>query len=100
LFLQLPRRLTTLSNIEFRSSFRVDIGPITPGNKIVFVPNLLPNLSARRPEMTRPLPAQIGPIEAEMGHAKPSGSSVRHFVFFRHRRDPFLDWALPSRAAQ
>ena len=32
--------------------------------------------------MTRPLPVKIGRIEARMGHVKPSGSSVRHFVFF------------------
>lgn len=32
--------------------------------------------------MTRPLPLKIGRIEARMGHAKPSGSSVRYFVFF------------------
>ena len=49
---------------------------------VVFVLNRLPNLSARRPKMTRPLPAKIGPIEVGIGHAKPSGSSVRHFVFF------------------
>ena len=32
--------------------------------------------------MTRPLSAKIGPIEVGIGHAKPSESSVRHFVFF------------------
>ena len=34
--------------------------------------------------MTRPLPAKNSPIEGGMGHAKPSGSSIPHFVFFRH----------------
>ena len=32
--------------------------------------------------MNRPLHAEIGLIKARMGQAKPSGSSVRHFVFF------------------
>ena len=32
--------------------------------------------------MTRLLPAKIGCIEARMGNVEPSGSSVRHFVFF------------------
>ena len=32
--------------------------------------------------MTCPLHAKIGPIEGGMGHAKPSGSSVRYFVIF------------------
>ena len=39
--------------------------------------------------MTRPLPQKIGPTENglwEMVYAKPSGSFVRHFVFFLHRR--------------
>ena len=36
--------------------------------------------------MTRPLPAIIDPIEEAMGQAKPSGSSVRPFVFLLHRR--------------
>ena len=57
------------------------MGPTTPRNNFVFVPNRLPTLFTRRPEMTRPLPTKIDPIKGEMGHAKPSGSSVRHFVF-------------------
>ena len=44
--------------------------------------NQPPNLSARRPEMTCPLPSKISHIEVGMGHAKPSGSSIHHFVFF------------------
>ena len=36
--------------------------------------------------MTRPLPAKFGPIEGGMGHAKPSGSFVCHFVFLGHTR--------------
>ena len=32
--------------------------------------------------MTRHLSPKIGPIEAAIGHAKPSDSSVRHFVFY------------------
>ena len=48
----------------------------------MFVLNRLPNLFARRPEMTRLLPAKFGPIEGVMGHARPSGSFVCHFVFF------------------
>ena len=68
---------------------------VTPCNKFVFILNRLQNLSARRPEMTRPLPAKISHIEAGIVHAKTSGSSVRHFVFFWHKRDSFLDWTFP-----
>ena len=50
--------------------------------------------------MTRPPPPQNRPIEGGMGHAKPSGSSVRHFVFFGRRWKVTFDWVLPSRAAQ
>ena len=57
------------------------MGPTTPRNNFVFVPNRLPSQFTRRPEMTGPLPTKIGPIKGGMGHAKPSGSSVRHFVF-------------------
>ena len=32
--------------------------------------------------MTGPLPPNIGPVEEEVGRAKPSGKSIRHFVFF------------------
>ena len=52
----------------------------------MFVPNRIPNLFTRRPEMIRPLPAKIDTIQGGMGHAKPSGRSVRHFVFFLHRQ--------------
>ena len=65
-------------------AFGVDISPTTPRNYFVFVPNRLLSLFARRPEITR-------------------GSSVRcffFFFFFRHIWKVFLDWALPSRAAQ
>ena len=68
---------------------------VTPCNKFVFILNWLQNLSARRPEMTCPLPAKISHIEAGMVHAKTSGSFVRHFVFFWHKRDSFLDWTFP-----
>ena len=57
-----------------------------PRNNYVFVRNTLLILFARRPEMTSPLPAKIVFIEGGMGHAKPSGSCVCHFVFFRHRK--------------
>ena len=67
----------------------VDIRPMTPRNNFVLVSNRLPNLFARRPEMTLPL--------IPSGHAKPSGSSVRHFFPFF---GVVLDWALPLRAAQ
>ena len=62
-------------------AFGVDISPTTPRNYFVLVPNRFPRLFARRPEITR-------------------GSSVRCFVFFRQIWKVFLDWALPSRAAQ
>ena len=62
---------------------------MTPRNNFVLVSNRLPNLFARRPEMTLPL--------IPSGHAKPSGSSVRHFFPFF---GVVLDWALPLRAAQ
>ena len=42
-------------------------------NNFVLVANRLPNLFARRPEMTLPLPAEIGPIEVGVGHVTPSG---------------------------
>ena len=52
--------------------------------------------------MTRLLPAKIGPIEGGMGHEKPSGSYIHRFVSFDIERIcfSFLNWALPSRAAQ
>ena len=34
--------------------------------------------------MTHPLPTKISPIQAGMVFAKPSGSTVQHFVFFWH----------------
>ena len=58
----------------------VDIGPITPRNILMFVSYRLPNLFARRPEMIRPLPEEIGQIEEGIGRAKPSESFVRNFV--------------------
>ena len=47
----------------------------------MFVPNLTSKSvrAARRPEMTRPLPAKIGSIEGTLGHTKPSGRSACHF---------------------
>ena len=47
----------------------------------MFVPNLTskPVRAARRPEMTRPLPAKIGSIEGTLGHTKPSGRPACHF---------------------
>ena len=91
LFLQLSQRLTTSSNTVFRYLFGVDIGLITLSNNFVLF-NRLSNLFARRPEMTPLLLAKIGPTERGMGHAKLSGSSVRHFVFLLDSRGglPFL----------
>lgn len=40
--------------------------------------------------MTRYLSAKIGPFEAGIGHAKPSESSVRHFVFYDLHAAHFL----------
>ena len=70
---------------------------MTPCNNFVFIPNGLPSLFAKRPEMNCPLPPKISPIEGGMGHIKPFGSIACHFVFFRHRCKEILDWALPSR---
>ena len=85
LFLQLPHRLITSSNTRglFRLSFGIEIRPMSPRNNFAFVPNWLPNLFARRPEMTRPLPAKIGPIEEGVGHATPSDkpSAILSFPF-------------------
>ena len=57
LFLQIPRRLTTSSNTVFRQSSSEDIGSITPrNNSMLFDPNQLTSLFARRPEMASPPP--------------------------------------------
>ena len=66
-------------------------------NYLIRILYRLTNLFARRPEMTRPLPAKL---KRGMEHAKPSGSLVRYVVFFRHRRMVILDWTLLSPAAQ
>ena len=55
---------------------------MTPCNNFVFIPNGLPSLFAKRPEMNCPLPPKISPIEGGMGHTKPFGSSACHFVLF------------------
>ena len=54
----------------------------------MFVPNLTSKSvrAARRPEMTRPLPAKIGSIEGTVGHAKPSGRSACHFFHLAYTR--------------
>ena len=69
---------------------------MTPCNNFVCIPNGLPSLFAKRPEMNCPLPPKISPTEGGMGHKKPFGSSTCHFVFFRQRWKEILDWALPS----
>ena len=71
-----------------------NIGPQIPRNNVVFIPNRLPNLFARRPEMTCPIPSKIGLIDEDVGHEKLCRRAVRHFVFFRHRCDLLFDWAL------
>ena len=81
--------------------FGVDGGLITLCNSFVFVPMQLPNLFARRPKMTSPLPVKIDLNEGGMGHAKPSGSSVCHLSYFDIEYWlSFLDRALPLRAGQ
>ena len=64
----------------------VDIGPIPPSSNFVFVPNQLPSLLTRWPEMTwndPSLHAKIGPEwRGEMGSTKPPGSFICYFVFF------------------
>ena len=61
------------------------MGPTTPRNNFVFVPNRLPSQFTRRPEMTGPLPTKIGAIKGGIGHAKPSGSSDgRYFLIGRY----------------
>ena len=69
---------------------------MTPRNNFAFIPNGLPSLFTKRPEMNCPLPTKISPIEGGMGHTKPFGSSALHFVFFRHRWKEILDRVLPS----
>ena len=39
---------------------------MTPCNNFVFIPNGLPSLFAKRPEMNCPLPTKISPIEGGM----------------------------------
>ena len=64
-------------------------GPLTPRNNFLFVPNQLPNLFARWLGMTRLLPTNWLHCGG-MGHAKPSGSSIHHFVSFDVERICFL----------
>ena len=68
LFLQLPHRLITTSNATIRYSLAVDIGPITPRSDFVFVPNRLPNLFTRRPEIPVPFQQKSSPAEGGVGH--------------------------------
>ena len=67
-------------------------------NYLIRILYRLTKLFARRPEMTRPLPAKL---KGGMRHANSaSGSFVRYVVFFRHRRMVILDWTLLSLATQ
>ena len=50
---------------------------------ICFCPNRLPNLFARRPEMTRPLPAKGGPIEEGVDTQRLLGERSSILSFFR-----------------
>ena len=67
-------------------SLGIDIGPITTRNDFVFVPNRLPNLFARRPEVTRPLTAKVGPIEGGNGTCKASWEFRPPFCLFLTER--------------
>ena len=43
--------------------------------------------------MTRPLRAKITPTEGGVGQVKPSGSSIRHFVYIVFDGEsPFHNW--------
>ena len=76
LFLQIPRRLTTSSNTVFRQSSSEDIGSITPrNNSMLFDPNQLTSLFARRPEMASPPPPlrqKSAPVKEEWDTQMPS----------------------------
>jgi len=43
-----------------------------------------------------PSPQKSVPLQGGIGHATPSWRFVCYFVFFRHRRDSFFDWATGS----
>ena len=67
----------------------------------MFVPNRLPNLFARQPEMTRPLPTKIGPTERrwDMQSLQVVLSAILSFFNTERICFSFLNWVLPSPAA-
>ena len=62
LFLQLPHRLTTSSNSVFRSSFAVDIGPITPRNNFELDSQIVSPDDLKLPV---PSPQKSAPLKGE-----------------------------------